>query len=301
MESDFSKLSYELQFKFLLSLNFRDTMNYCESSKSTLNICADPYFWEQKALNNFQIPLNIMPKNLPSEQYRALENYFYNSPGKLAVLILKKGLTNRVVDLINRTKFYHYVRTLYVLDSPLIDYILNYATDLGDPVIVQAIIDKLQEELSEEDWIEIQGSIERSVFKALRGYRRDLYEILSPYHQPRYDRSLSQFHDALLSGDIMIVKYLRSIIDNQVFELTRTLRSQSPALLKDFQAVYPDLLRDPRFVTQVAIELIATNQLPALTTLNKIAHNMIDRREVETLLARYQNPKFTQEILSLIK
>lgn len=300
-ENDFSELSYELQFKYLLELDFRDTMNYCQSNKSALNICQDSHFWQQKALHNFQIPLNVIPRRRPAEQYQNLEDYFRNSPGHLAIFIMKRGLTNRVLDLIKRTEFVHRGKEPFKLDTYLIDYSLDYATDLGDPKIIQAIINKLREELTNEEWTKIQGSIERNLYKALRAYREDLYEIFAPYHQPRYDIILGDFHEALLKGDVTVVRYLRPMIRNEVFELVYTLRSQSPQLLEDFKRAYPRAFQDPEFVTKVAIELIARNQLPNLATLNSLAPNMINRREVERLLARYQDPKFSQEVLSLLK
>jgi hypothetical protein len=76
---DYSQLPYELQFQYLFPLSYEQVINYCQTNSTVNQICKDPEFWKNKALNNFNISLDLISAPNPSIQYAILENIMTGS------------------------------------------------------------------------------------------------------------------------------------------------------------------------------------------------------------------------------
>lgn len=84
---DVTTLPLELQFNYLLDLPYADIMKYCSVSRTTAEICRDPYFWERKANQDFGVspaifreiqlePTSYRPESDPRNRYLVLLEIF---------------------------------------------------------------------------------------------------------------------------------------------------------------------------------------------------------------------------------
>lgn len=70
---DFSSLPPELQVQYLLKLPVNEILAYCKTSKSAQSICQDPYFWDQKGIQDFGFPFSLLCKMSPYWGYRFIQ------------------------------------------------------------------------------------------------------------------------------------------------------------------------------------------------------------------------------------
>ena len=66
-------LPYEVQFKYLLSLSYKETIDYCITCRNTREICNDDSFWKRKARKHFNVSLDLVRAKDARNRYRILE------------------------------------------------------------------------------------------------------------------------------------------------------------------------------------------------------------------------------------
>ena len=108
--------SSEVIFNILRQADYDTVINYCLTHKEAINICNDLYFWEQKALRDFNIPKEIFDQTDLSPSARYLQYYTkYGGVGK--------GSENFI-------SLDEFMRRAFKYDRPdLIQYALNTGYD----------------------------------------------------------------------------------------------------------------------------------------------------------------------------
>lgn len=71
---DFSTLPPEVQFKYLLGLHPKEILSYCRASTSARAICDDPYFWDQKSIQDFGAPFSAICEMSPYWKYQFMRD-----------------------------------------------------------------------------------------------------------------------------------------------------------------------------------------------------------------------------------
>lgn len=68
-----SALPTELLFKIMLPLDYTEIINYCQTNQSALQICQSEYFWQMKAQQDYNVPLNLLFGETPNQRYLDLK------------------------------------------------------------------------------------------------------------------------------------------------------------------------------------------------------------------------------------
>ena len=122
---DFSTLPSELQFEYLLGLDAQDVLSYCKTSTSAQQICRDPYFWDQKALRDFDLPYSSICNLEPYWRYQlmgSLQGY----PSMIGPL-LRTGHREQAKRIVKSSEIKDTIFDAISMNDPLVlDFIKPY-------------------------------------------------------------------------------------------------------------------------------------------------------------------------------
>lgn len=220
-----------------------------------------PFSWKQKALFDFNVPLEYAPEaQTPAQKYALLKKEYDQVSESLLIRLIRGGLLPQALDLYNRF-------TPKCVDD---DEILMAAVKSERADILSAFAQRLDPNypyIAREAYLE-----------TVRMNRPDLTLILNQYYSPRTDPELSGLYKReIVYGDLSVVKHLEPFVQRDPQdELESALRSGRPEIIEYFSEKYPHLLRDPVVVNDMAEEFIRFERLSALKELVRRAGRLIN-------------------------
>ena len=111
-------LPYELQFKYLITVPYKDVGKHCLSSMTASKILTDNWFWRKKTKyefgygqNGFHFPFGLWAKRLNQEvpvtaleKYLLLEKVWELHPAQFIKVAIRKDHHSSLICLLNRLK-----------------------------------------------------------------------------------------------------------------------------------------------------------------------------------------------------
>lgn len=188
---NFATLPYEVQFNYLSSLPLRDVLNYCQTSTIAAEICDSEYFWEQRALRDFNVQLNVLTGDTPLKLYAELERLYYNYPGELAAIALQAGDLEALPNLLHRAKAVTRENGRIKLTSD-VELVLTEAALTGSPNVLEEVLDLFTLPFTEM-WAgqrsDLYDTLRGPFFTALLERGPSVANVLRKYYDPNEDRS----------------------------------------------------------------------------------------------------------------
>jgi hypothetical protein len=136
---DFSDLPSEVQYNYLLYNTYYDILNYFKTSKRASSIRGSAHFWNQKALLDFGIPINVITDSYsPEEKYATIMNYYYNNMGSLIIVLINNKMYEKAIEL------FDLFRPNYEDEVDIKTDILLAAVKSGQPDILETFIKKIK-------------------------------------------------------------------------------------------------------------------------------------------------------------
>ena len=99
---DISTLPYEIQFKYLLPLSYKDIIHYCLTATTPLAVCRTQAFWELKAKREFGIT-GYIGEETPDLDFARLEEAYINDPASLLPYLIRTGQFDKAKELLPLT------------------------------------------------------------------------------------------------------------------------------------------------------------------------------------------------------
>ena len=177
---DFSRLPYEVQFKYLMGLPYQEILRYCGTSLAALSICQTEDFWSRKAMNDFGIDLRIIEGRDPVARYATLEQMYRQDPHRLILRLIAAGDLTAAPDLLRRIDPNE-------IDSIMYDALFR-AVNTGSPEILQQVLNLFIVSLTRSPG-GFNDSLRGPFFEAVMVNRLDLANLLRPYYDPDRDHS----------------------------------------------------------------------------------------------------------------
>lgn len=178
----FDNLPYETQFKFLVDLPYKDTINYCRISTAAYTICLTNAFWNYKAKKTFGIDLNVIRgKETGAKQYHELEDLYYNQPGLLVTYLVDAEKLSQIPPLLKRvTK-----EKIDMMSEVLITLVKKKSARLMEDALI-IFKDVLTDLVGTH---EINDTVRNAYFDAILNNQMELVNILKRYYDPNMDDS----------------------------------------------------------------------------------------------------------------
>lgn len=258
---DFSQLPFEIQYEYLLRESLDDILNYCQTSRRAQQICDDPFFWNQKALLDYGIPLEYAPKaKTLAQRYADLWEEYINDPGVMLIKLIQGGLIPQALELEK-----HFIPDQYEENQQdVLERLLMVTVESGQ----KELLSKLIREIHPDD-----NLARAPFFQAIRMGRQDLAEIIGDYYNPEDDDNIYQeYYDAIHNHDERVLEYLtKALTIDPEHEFYIAFRDGDQQIIDYLLRRYPDLLQDRSSVDRIAENLIRANSTSGLERLHQLA------------------------------
>lgn len=157
--------------EYLLESSYREIVHHCRGSPEAREICENPIFWKQKALFDFNIPLEYSPKaRTASQRYALLNKEYQRASPSLLLRLIRGRLLPQALEL--------YTRCIpdYENEEKIMSDILVAAVESGREEILSTFARKISPIYPE--------STKEAYLKSIKMNRPDLTRILVQYHSP---------------------------------------------------------------------------------------------------------------------
>lgn len=288
MNPDFSELPLEIQYEYLLKTPYQNIIQYCRTSRSRQQICQDPRFWNQKALLDFNIPLEYAPDaSTPAQKYALMKIQYDRASESLLIKLIRGGLLSQALKLYSR-----FIPD-YEDEEEIMRDLLVAAADSGRADILS--------EFSRRIAPRFHNVAREAYLETIRKHRPDLTQVLAQYYSPETDPDLSEyFYSEIGGGDLAMVRYLKEFVRRDPeFELQTAFFSGHPEVLNYFLELYPHLLRDPVVVNRLAQNFTCYGNLLALQELMRRAGGLVDLEALRRNIWIKRYPQIKEYLASL--
>ena len=195
---DWTALPYELQFQYLLGLPIQDILKYCQTNTVSYQIWQTEQFWRQKALQEFNIDLDVIREGSPAQKYGALERLYQEAPEQLVLELVTTGCLSAIPQILERLDAINvtliklpnrWVR--YDIDyDPIIRELFETAVQTGRPETLQGLLDLVAGPFYKTRFTDLLNDFLRGAFfDAVLMDRLDLVGILRQYYDLSRDNS----------------------------------------------------------------------------------------------------------------
>ena len=249
-----ANLPYETQFNYLLRLPYRSIMAYCLTSKPTLAICEDPYFWEQKGIVDYGI----------------------GTPSRLEYIEVDRIV--REEDLLGAVKG-RYLSLIPELlkTAPRIAAAALLAIDEGSLPSLQAILPALL-----RSSLTIGTLFDRAIERSQIEIARYLLPFLSD-HVIEYRNIIKLYQNTLRRGDIPVVEFLLQYLETKPLDplppsfSTLRIHLDSLKYLINYYSGHPELPRGLSTALQIALYEYNLDVIDYLSTITEAPVEILNR------------------------
>lgn len=183
-----NELPYEIQFKYLANLPFKDTVGYFSTSVTAYTICQTKAFWKYKARKTFGIDLDIIGdgKKTGVEKYRTLESLYRKQPWVLIERLVNGEDLSQIPVLFNTIPNVNDQHMAFT--NALVTAVVR-----GSISLVQQILTILKNVYINLPKRDLDDLFRDAFFQALVDDRMDLVNILKFYYDPNTDNDENLF------------------------------------------------------------------------------------------------------------
>ena len=254
---DPTRLPYEVQFNYLMLLSDSEILGYCRLNITAAQICQTDYFWERRARQQFNLPLDLVNDPSPVRRYLLLREMYLKRPDQLILFLLRRGEFEQIPELFYR---FFQLNDIQSFDDALFRLVL-LTVKSGRPESLDYLLSYL---ISAEapKYHPIEAHVFReALLGAIMMNRPDLIAVIRRYYDPATDYEIEFAHfEAIRRGDLPIVKYLLPFMEGLGIELSASfeeaLRLDKEEILKYLLTLSPGAFSDPEFVRSLVEPLI---------------------------------------------
>lgn len=282
---DFSRLPYELQFDYLLKLPYRDVLSYCQSNRAAHEICLTEQFWNRKSLQDFKIPINLIPGENPVQRYVQIEE-LSTEPRDLIMLLARKGYFPPLPELFQSIQAVRFIRTprhIMIEFDPIISQAFIEAIRYNQADLLRELISYFARPFMGTKFVDSTKFFLRTPFiETIVQRRPQLEAIIREFYDPETDdpeEFVQYYLEAIEKGQLDLVKYLAPLVKDNVpsYEAVElAIRTHDPEMIEYVTGVFPQMFQLPEDVNEMLEDFIYRNDPLGVQEIVRIYRPIID-------------------------